>query len=61
MVHMLSMSGLHVAIVAGSMMLVLQAMHLSRGAASLVGVVLTFIYVAVIGAPAPAVRSATML
>lgn len=61
MVHMLSISGLHVAIVAGSMMLVLQAMHLSRGAASLVGVVLTFIYVAVIGAPAPAVRSATML
>ena len=61
MVHMLSISGLHVAIVAGAMMLVLQAMHLSRGMASLVGVVLTCIYVAVIGAPPPAVRSATML
>jgi competence protein ComEC len=61
MVHMLSISGLHVAIVAGAMMLVLQAMHLSRGMASLVGVVLTFCYVAVIGAPPPAVRSATML
>jgi competence protein ComEC len=61
MVHMLSISGLHVAIVAGAMMLVLQAAHLSRGAASLVGVVLTCFYVAVIGAPAPAVRSATML
>ena len=61
MVHMLSISGLHVAIVAGAMMLVLQAMHLSRGWASLVGVVLTCLYVAVIGAPAPAVRSATML
>jgi competence protein ComEC len=61
MVHMLSISGLHVAIVAGAMMLVLQAAHLSRSTASLVGVVLTCFYVAVIGAPAPAVRSATML
>jgi competence protein ComEC len=61
MVHMLSISGLHVAIVAGAMMMVLQAMHLSRGMSSLVGVILTCIYVAVIGAPAPAVRSATML
>ena len=61
MVHMLSISGLHVAIVAGSMMLVLQAAHLSRNIASLVGVVLTCLYVAIIGAPAPAVRSATML
>jgi len=61
MVHMLSISGLHVAIVAGAMMMVLQAMHLSRGMASLVGVILTCAYVAVIGAPPPAVRSATML
>lgn len=61
MVHMLSISGLHVAIVAGAMMMVLQAMHLSRGVASLIGVILTCIYVAVIGAPPPAVRSATML
>lgn len=61
MVHMLSISGLHVAIVAGAMMLVLQAAHLSRGAASLIGVLLTILYVAVIGAPPPAVRSATML
>jgi competence protein ComEC len=61
MVHMLSISGLHVAIVAGAMMMVLQAAHLSRGAASLIGVVLTIVYVAVIGAPPPAVRSATML
>ena len=61
MVHMLSISGLHVAIVAGSMMLVLQALHLSRGWASAVGVALTCLYVAIIGAPPPAVRSATML
>ena len=61
MVHMLSISGLHVAIVAGAMMLVLQATHLSRTTASMVGVMLTCSYVAVIGAPAPAVRSATML
>jgi competence protein ComEC len=61
MVHMLSISGLHVAIVAGAMMMVLQAMHLSHGTASLIGVLLTCFYVAVIGAPPPAVRSATML
>jgi competence protein ComEC len=61
MVHMLSISGLHVAIVAGAMMLVLEALHLSRGVASLIGVFLTVVYVAVIGAPPPAVRSATML
>lgn len=61
MVHMLSISGLHVAIVAGAMMMVLQAAHLSRGVASLAGVVLTCVYVAIIGAPPPAVRSATML
>ncbi len=61
MVHMLSISGLHVAIVAGAMMLLLQAAHLSRNAASLIGVLLTILYVAVIGAPPPAVRSATML
>lgn len=61
MVHMLSISGLHVAIVAGAMVLVLQAAHLSRRAASIAGVLLTCGYVAVIGAPAPAVRSAAML
>jgi competence protein ComEC len=61
MVHMLSISGLHVAIVAGAVILLLQAARIPRTAASLLGVGLTAFYVAVIGAPAPAVRSAVML
>ncbi|HEX2723760.1 MAG TPA: DNA internalization-related competence protein ComEC/Rec2 [Gemmatimonadaceae bacterium] len=61
MIHMLSISGLHVAIVAGAVMLLLRAARLSRAFASALGVVITVFYVAVIGAPAPAVRSAAML
>ena len=61
MVHMLSISGLHVAIVAGAVMLLLEAVRLPRSRASLMGVGITGFYVLVIGAPAPAVRSAVML
>jgi competence protein ComEC len=61
MVHMLSISGLHVAIVAGTVLLVMQAVRIPRNLASLLGVLLTAFYVAVIGAPPPAVRSAVML
>ena len=61
MVHMLSISGLHVAIIAGAVALLLEAARVPRVAGSLLSVLLTFIYVAVIGAPAPAVRSAVML
>ena len=61
MVHMLSISGLHVAIIAGAVVLLLQAARVPRTAASLLAVLLTAGYVAMIGAPAPAVRSAVML
>jgi competence protein ComEC len=61
MVHMLSISGLHVAIVAGAVVMLLQALGLRRNAASIGSVVLTIVYVAIIGAPPPAVRSAAML
>ena len=61
MVHMLSISGLHVAIIAGAMLLALRAMHVPQGIASVIGVALTALYVAIIGAPPPAVRSAGML
>lgn len=61
MVHMLSISGLHVAIVAGAVVLLLQAGRIPRTYAALLGVAITAFYVAVIGAPAPAVRSAVML
>ena len=61
MVHMLSISGLHVAIIAGAVVLLLQAARIPRASASLLAVVITAVYVAIIGAPAPAVRSAVML
>jgi competence protein ComEC len=61
MIHMLSISGLHVAIIAGAVVLALQAARVPRGVASLLAVLLTCVYVAMIGAPAPAVRSAVML
>jgi competence protein ComEC len=61
MVHMLSISGLHVAIVAGAVVLLLQLIRVPRAAASIASVFVTAVYVAVIGAPAPALRSAVML
>jgi competence protein ComEC len=61
MVHMLSISGLHVAIIAGTILLVLQAARVPRDAATIAGIILTGFYVAIIGAPPPAVRSAAML
>lgn len=61
LVHMLSISGLHVAVIASAMELLFQVARLSRRAALLWAFVATAIYVAIIGAPAPAVRSAAML
>ena len=61
MVHMLSISGLHVAIVAGAVVLLLQLARVPRGPASIASVFVIAIYVAIIGAPAPALRSAVML
>jgi competence protein ComEC len=61
MVHMLSISGLHVAIVAGAVMMLFQALRLSQRAASILAVMTTMIYVAIIGAPPPALRSGVML
>ena len=61
MVHMLSISGLHVAIVAGAVVLLLQLMRVPRASASIASIVVTAVYVAVIGAPPPALRSAVML
>jgi len=61
MVHMLSISGLHVAIVAGAVALLLQLVRIPRAPATIASVVVTAVYVAVIGAPAPALRSAVML
>jgi competence protein ComEC len=60
-IHMLSISGLHVAIIAGAMLLLLRLARFPPSLAALASLVVIVIYVAIIGAPPPAVRSATML
>ena len=61
LVHMLSISGLHVAVIAAAMELLFQVARLPRRVALLGAVLATGLYVAVIGAPPPALRSAAML
>ncbi len=61
LVHMLSISGLHVAIIAGALLTVAGACRLSRNAATLAALGVVTVYVVMLGAPAPAVRSAVML
>lgn len=61
LVHMLSISGLHVAIIAAAMQLLFQLLRLGPRAALLGALIATIAYVAVIGAPAPALRSGVML
>ena len=61
LVHMLSISGLHVAVIAAAMELLFQVARVSRRAALIAAFLCTGLYVAVIGAPAPAIRSAAML
>ena len=59
--HMLSVSGLHVGLIAVAVALVAQVAGLARRRADLLVVALTTLYVAMIGAPLPAVRAAAML
>ena len=61
LVHMLSVSGLHVGIVALALELLASVLRLPRTPARLATLVLLATYVAAIGAPPPAVRSAVML
>ena len=60
LVHILSISGLHVAIVGGALLLLFQAMRLPLAAARVAAVVTAVLYVLAIGAPSPAVRSVTL-
>ncbi|HUO52953.1 MAG TPA: DNA internalization-related competence protein ComEC/Rec2 [Gemmatimonadaceae bacterium] len=60
-VHMLSISGLHVAIIAAAVRLLFLALRLRPAAASLATIAVIAAYVAMIGAPPPAVRSGAML
>ncbi|HEY2851012.1 MAG TPA: ComEC/Rec2 family competence protein, partial [Gemmatimonadaceae bacterium] len=61
LIHILSISGLHVAIVAGAVLLALEAVRLPRAHARWAALGVTAAYVAAIGAPPPALRSASML
>jgi competence protein ComEC len=61
LVHLLSISGLHVAIIAEALLIVTTAMRLSRTAASISSLVVIAGYVLLLGAPPSAVRSAVML
>ncbi len=61
LVHMLSISGLHVAVIAAAMELLFQVCRMPRRVALLGAFVATGVYVAMIGAPPPALRSAAML
>lgn len=61
LVHMLSVSGLHVAIIALALELLGSALRLPRRPARVATLLLLAAYVAGIGAPPPAVRAAVML
>lgn len=59
--HMLSVSGLHVGLIAVAISLVAQVAGLGRARRDALVLGVTALYVAVIGAPLPAVRAAAML
>ena len=58
--HMLSISGLHIAIIAAAIELTLELFGVARWRASVATIVVAVFYVALIGAPVPAVRSLLM-
>ena len=59
--HMLSISGLHVGIIAVALEILFQLLRLARRTATVASIVVVVVYVALIGAPQAAVRSAAML
>ncbi len=61
LVHLLSVSGLHVAIIAEALKTMALALRLSRTSASVVSLAAVAIYVLLLGAPPSAVRSAVMM
>jgi competence protein ComEC len=60
LVHILSISGLHVAIVGGALLLLFQSLRLPGASARFAAVGVTVLYVLAIGAPPPAARSAAL-
>ncbi|HEV8218282.1 MAG TPA: DNA internalization-related competence protein ComEC/Rec2, partial [Gemmatimonadaceae bacterium] len=59
--HILAIAGLHVGIIALAIEIALQLIGVPRQRAALVTIAAVILYVAIIGAPVPAVRSAAML
>ena len=59
--HILAIAGLHVGIIALAIEIALQLIGVPRRRAAIVTIAAVILYVAVIGAPVPAVRSAAML
>jgi competence protein ComEC len=60
LVHVLSISGLHVGIVGGALLLVFEALRWPMAAGRVAAVLLTLVYVLAIGAPPAAARSVTL-
>ncbi len=61
LVHLLSISGLHVAIIAGSLLIVASALRMVEPWASAFAFTVVALYIAMLGAPASALRSGSML
>ncbi len=61
LVHLLSVSGMHVAIIASALLTITAAMRIPATVGAAASLALILAYVAMLGAPAPAVRSAVML
>jgi competence protein ComEC len=59
--HILAIAGLHIGIIAVALEAALEAFSVPRRRAAQMSILIIVIYVALIGAPVPAVRSATML
>lgn len=60
LVHLLSVSGVHVAIIATALLMLASAARLPRATATIVALVITMLYVLILGLPPPAVRAAVM-
>jgi competence protein ComEC len=60
LVHMLSVSGMHVAIVASSLLLLARAVRLRDTHASALALLVTGAYIVILGLPPPAMRAAVM-
>ena len=60
LVHVLSISGMHVGIISGAVLLTLRAARVAAPLARWLAVLITMLYIVAIGAPPPAMRSGVM-